>query len=319
MARRHSWSDVRGGAIAAILLTIIVFATLKYAPLGRLRGDTFVLHAVLSEARGLLKGSEVWLAGKKVGKVTDIEFLPLSLDSASRLMVSMQVLEEYRPVIRRDAVAQVRAGGSLVGSPVVYLTAGAISAAMVQSGDTIHAKPQSDFEAAAGEFSLASKEFPAIISNIKTLSGQMSGTEGTAGAFLNQPGGPGLPALARTTAQMGRLVRSLEGNGSAGLILRGGLMDRVGRVMARADSVRALVASPNTSLGRLRKDSTLLAEVADIRNEMTLIRAQLDEPRGTAGRLMQDSALTNAIAEAQRQMGLLFADIKKRPFRYIVF
>lgn len=319
MARRYSWSDVRGGAVAALLITLIVLATLKYAPLGRLRGDTFVLHAILSEARGLLTGSEVWLAGKKIGRVTDIDFLPLAADSAARLKVTMQVLEEYRPVIRRDAVVQVRAGGSLVAAPVVYFTAGRISSPMVSPGDTVRAKPQADFEAAAGEFSLASREFPAIISNIKTLAGQMSGTEGTAGAFLNQPGGAGLPELTRLMAQAGRLSRSLDGKGSAGLIMRGGLMARAGKVMARADSVRALIASPHTSLGRLRKDSTLLAEVADIRNEMTIIRAQLDEPRGTAGRMMKDSAITNALAEAQRQMAMLFADIKKRPFRYIVF
>ena len=89
--------------------------------------------------------------------------------------------------------------------------------------------------------------------------------------------------------------------------------------MGRADSVRALLASPNTSLGRFRKDSSLLAEVGDIRNEITLIRAMVNEPRGTVGRAMQDSALTNALAEAQRQMALLFADIKKHPLRYLSF
>jgi hypothetical protein len=101
--------------------------------------------------------------------------------------------------------------------------------------------------------------------------------------------------------------------------MQGGLSTRAARVMARADSVRTLLASPRTSFGRLRRDSTLIGEVADIRNELTLVHAALDEPRGTAGRVMRDSALTRSVGETQRQMTLLFADIKKHPLRYVSF
>jgi hypothetical protein len=87
--------------------------------------------------------------------------------------------------------------------------------------------------------------------------------------------------------------------------------------MARTDSVRALLASRNTSLGRFRRDSTLAGEVSDIRNELTLVRAALDEPRGTAGRVLHDSAVTSALGQAQQEMTLLLADIKKNPRRYL--
>ena len=87
--------------------------------------------------------------------------------------------------------------------------------------------------------------------------------------------------------------------------------------MARVDSIRALLASPNTSVGRFRRDSTLLAEVDDVRNELALVRASLDSPDGTVGRARKDSALATALAQAQREMTLLFADIKKHPRRYL--
>ena len=89
--------------------------------------------------------------------------------------------------------------------------------------------------------------------------------------------------------------------------------------MARADSVRALVGSSSTSLGRFRRDSTLLAEVADIRDELARVRASLDESRGTAGRVLHDSAAFSALGDAQREMTLLFADMKKHPLRYNPF
>lgn len=320
MARRLSWSDVRGGAIAVVGLIVLAAAIIKYSRLGALHGDTFELYALVGEARGLLRGSEVWLSGQKIGKVVAIEFRSPSLaDTSARLELRMQILERYRAKVHRDAIAQIRPGGSIVGSPVVYLTPGTLAATIIQPGDTVKAAPQSDVETAAGQFAVASKEFPVIISNVKVLAAQMQGTQGTAGAFLNAPSGPGLPGLTATKASMGRLADRLNGGGTVGRFMQGGVTDRAARVMARVDSVRALLASPNTSLGRLRKDSTLFAEVADIRNEITLVRASLTSADGTVGRAMRDSAITDALADAGRQMKLLMADIKKHPLRYLAF
>ena len=102
-------------------------------------------------------------------------------------------------------------------------------------------------------------------------------------------------------------------------IMNGDLAARAQRVMARADSVRTLVGSPNTSLGRLRRDSTLVAEVNDIRGELTEVRAALAESRGTAGRVLHDSAAFSALGEVHREMTLLVEDLKKHPLRYSPF
>lgn len=320
MARRLSWSDVRGGALAVVVLVVLAGAIIKYSRLGTLHGDTFELYALVGEARGLLRGSEVWLSGQKIGKVIAIEFRSPSLaDTNARLELRMQILERFRANLHRDAIAQIRPGGSIVGQPVVYLTPGTLSDVAIEPGDTVKAERQSDAETAAGTFAVASKEFPAIIGNVKVLAAQLQGTKGTAGAFLNAPGGPGLPGLSATKANMDRLANRLHGGGTVGRFMQGGVTDRAARVMARADSVRALLASPNTSFGRFRKDSSLLAEVGDIRNELTLVRAMVTSTDGTVGRALRDSAITDALADAERQMALLIADIKKHPLRYLVF
>jgi phospholipid/cholesterol/gamma-HCH transport system substrate-binding protein len=321
MARPNSWSDVRGGLIAALALAGLAFVVLKYLRVGRLRGETITLHARVGAARGILVGSQVWLSGQKVGKVTDIRFLPpAASDTLSRLDLTFEVLDEHGQHIHSDAVAQIRPGGSFIGQPVVYLSPGTPKARPIREGDTISTSAQADVESAASQFGAAAKEFPIIISNVKVLAAQLRGTEGTAGAFLNTPGGMMGGQVGQVRERFSSLASSLDGNrGTAGRVMNGDLPVRVRRVMARADSVRALLNAPGTSLGRLRKDSTLLAEVADIRNELTLVRMQLSESRGTAGRVLHDSALFSAVGEAQRQMALLFADIKKHPLRYIVF
>jgi phospholipid/cholesterol/gamma-HCH transport system substrate-binding protein len=316
MARRLSWSDVRGGLIAVVVIAIVALAILKFLRVGALHGDTFRLYALVGEARGVTKGSEVWLNGQKIGKIIDIRFLPATADTARRIQIEMEVLEQYRDAMRNDALAQIRSGGSVIGPPVVYLSAGTPHAAPLRPKDTVRTRPQADVEGATGQFATATKEFPAIIGNVKVLATQLEGTEGTVGAFLN---GPGFGDLGTAQRRASRLMARLSGGGTAGSVMRGGLSTRARRVMARSDSVRALLASPNTSLGRFRRDSTLAAEVADIRNELSLVQANLAAGRGTAGRAVSDSALGNALAEAQREMTLLFADLKKHPLRYMSF
>lgn len=318
MARPLAWSDVRGGAIAAIAIVLLALATLKYSRLGTLHGDTMRLYAHVGEARGLLVGSEVWLSGQKIGKVIDIHFQPPSTaDTSARIEIGMEVLSVHRSALHRDAVAQIRAGGSFIGAPVVYIAPGTMKSGVIQQGDTITTHPQADVEGATGKFSVASREFPVIIGNVKLLAEQLKGTNGTVGAFMNGPAGSS--NMAGTQVLVGQLGARLGGGGTVGRFMQGRLTSRAAVVLARADSVRALLASPSTSLGRFRRDSTLLANVADMRDQLASVKADLDHSRGTAGRAIHDSAITNSIAEAQHQMTLLVADIKKHPFRYLVF
>ncbi|HKP15400.1 MAG TPA: MlaD family protein, partial [Gemmatimonadaceae bacterium] len=164
MARRLAWSNVRGGLIALAAIIGIAAATLKYARVGALRGDRIRLYVVVGAARGILKGSEVWLMGQKIGRVADIRFRsPGESDTLTRVLVEMEVLEKYREAMHRDAVAQIRPGGSLIGAMVVYLTSGTTAFPTIRDGDTVHAKAQSDVESTTSQFGAATKELPAIV------------------------------------------------------------------------------------------------------------------------------------------------------------
>ena len=121
---------------------------------------------------------------------------------------------------------------------------------------------------------------------------------------------------------MARLAdRLTQPTGTIGLALstHSSLVSRARRTMARADSIRALVASNGGSYGRFRRDSTLLREVADVRNEIDIIRALMASPNGTLGRARGDSALFDALAGARRELTLIIADVHRRPLRYIHF
>jgi hypothetical protein len=315
MARPLAWSDVRGGLIACVVIAAAAFAVLRFMRVGALHGDTFTMYALVGEARGVATGSEVWLSGQKIGKITDIRFRSPSTDTTGRIQITMEVLEEHRGALRRDAVAQIRAGGSVIGPPVVYLAPGTERGTPLQPGDTVRTLVQSDFEGATAQFATATKELPAIMANVNAVRAQAQSPGGSVGAAMN---GPGLEQLQETRRQASRLMRRLSGSGgSVGPIMRGGVSGRAGRVMARVDSVRTLLASSNGAVGRFRRDSTLLSEVAKLRDELAVVQTALDGPHGTLGRARTDSALSNALGHAQREMTLLFADIKEHPLRYL--
>lgn len=319
MARRLSWPDVRGGLIACIVIVIAAAVVLRYSRVGALHGDTFLLYATVGDATGVTKGSEVWLSGQKIGKIIDIRFRPpQSSDTLHRVAIEMKVLSRYRDALRRDAVGQIRSGGSFIGPPVVYLSPGTTNGAPIQDGDTLRIKPAPDFSRATSQLSVAAQDFPAIIGNVQVLRTELQATRGTMGALMN---GPAMGQLRRARIRVGELHRRLGGedDGTVGRVMSGELATRAQRVMARADSVRMLVSSPNTSLGRFRRDSTLAGQVSDIRDELARLRVQLQSPDGTVGRFARDSAITLQLAEAQNQMTLLFADMKKHPLRYLSF
>lgn len=318
MARRLAWSNVRGGLIAILVIVGVCVATLKYARVGALRGDRIRLYALVGAARGVLKGSEVWLMGQKIGKITDIRFRsPNESDTTTRVLVEMEVLDKYRGAMHRDAEAQIRPGGSMIGAMVLYLSAGSAGAPIIRDGDTVRAKSQTDAESATAQFGAVAKELPAVIGNLKTIRSELDSSGGTLGAMMSR--GVQRAPLQSAMANVSRLRRRLgDGRGSIGRILDGELGARAQRVVSRADSVRALVASSNMPLGRFRRD-TLMAEVAGIRDELAKVRASLAESRGTAGRIGRDSAVFSALGEAHREMTLLLADLKKHPLRYNPF
>lgn len=316
MARPLSWTDVRGGLIALGVIVAAAFVILTFLRVGAVHGDSVRVYALTGQAAGLSKGSEVWLSGQKIGKVTRIEFLPVAADTSRRILVEMQVLSRYLPAVHHDATAQIRAGGSFIGAVVMYLTPGTTRSLQLAEGDTVAAKGSGELDQAKAQFGAVTTELPAIMKNVHALVSELNATRGTVGAALN---GPGLKALSETRLQTLRVMKRVGNNGTAGLVMRGGLTAKAGHVMARVDSVRALLSSSRTSLGRFRRDTTLAAEVDDIRRELAQVQQSLDEPRGTAGRVLHDSGITNALAGARQEMTLLLADLRKHPSRYISF
>jgi ABC-type transporter Mla subunit MlaD len=291
MADTARWRDLRIGIIAAIGLVAVAVAVLLFARVGAIRGDTFLLFLRTGSASGLMKGSEVWVGGQRVGRVTSIRFLPPAGQDADALLVEMEVIQRHRQAIRRDSRAQIRAGGRLIAAPVVRISPGSAGSRVVVAGDTLRAQRQADLQSMAEGFGQATRELPAVMADVKRVNQALRSPGGTIGAFGSERGGVELAAV---RARGGRIAASLsQRRGTLGRLLngRGQLMGRAEMALARADSVQELFGSPENAVGRFRRDSTLKLVVADIQSELSIVRALLQQARGTAGRVSRDSAI----------------------------
>lgn len=319
MARSLRWRDLRIGIAALVVLAAITYGILVYGRLGRLPGETYHAYIQSEDARGIIKGSEVWLNGQKVGAVREIEFLSPAAGGTHRVLLRAELVARHRDAIRHDSEVQIRSGGSLIGAPVVYIMVGTAAAPVVEDGDTIRVEQQVDLEAIGARYADVASQLPVILEDAKSVAATATSTEGTIGSLMTEGIGAGASGLG---ARAGAIVANLRnGRGTLGRAMSGdgALVARAKLAMARADSVRELLGSSRTSLGRFRRDSTLAATVGDIRNELSIVGALLAEPRGTAGRMVQDSAIVAGVADVQREMSALLADLKKRPFRYLSF
>jgi phospholipid/cholesterol/gamma-HCH transport system substrate-binding protein len=316
-ARRAGWRALLPGVLIVVVLAAFTVSVLVFARLGRLRGDTYRLHILTDAARGVIKGTEVWLAGQKVGLVTAIRFAPPGRDTLARLDIELELLEKVQDLIREDSFGQIRSGGSLIGAPVVYLTPGTSSTRVLADGDTVAAKPQVDTEGLTSAVALAGRELPVVMREARQVRDDMRRATSRL-SQLQDDGGVSLEVVGSRAAGITR--RATSGQGVLPRLVRERtVMARVSSALRSADTIRALLASDTSSLGRFKRDSTLVREIASVRDEMSILRALIAQSRGTAGRVANDKAVTDALASVEKELARTVEDIKRDPLRYVRF
>ncbi len=319
MSRRLRWRNLVLGVVAGAMVLTVATLIMIYGRVGRLRGKTFLIYVTTDAARGVIRGTDVWLDGQKVGLVKGVDFQPASASTKERLVMSLEILDEARSHIRADSRVQIRAGATLIGDQIVYISSGTARNPVIAEGDTLRSQTQGDLESATSRATAAMREFPAIMANVKLLAAQLQSAEGTIGAVTGIRSDANFAGLQARTERVMRRLSSSSGTVSLALSDSALLRARVQTAMARADSIRQLLASDSHSLGRFRKDSTLMRDVTDIRSELDRVRSLLDREDGTIGRFRKDSALVRAVHRDFAALDSLFADLKKHPLRYIAF
>jgi phospholipid/cholesterol/gamma-HCH transport system substrate-binding protein len=315
MPRQLHWRQLRGGIIAAAVIAMLVVAVLLFARVGGLHGKKVTLYVVTAEAPGILSGTEVWLGGKKEGIVKDVSFRAATVPELERILIRTELLLEALPSIRRDSYAQIKPGGSLIGTLVVSISPGTLAARPLRDGDTIFARPRAKVTDLTEDIATIGPQFAALGAATKELADKLGRPVGTFGNYR----ATGLPDLPDVSAGMSSLGARATGNGTIARSMRGDLSARASHAMAAADSIRTLVASNKGSLGRFRRDTTLVTNAGHVLAEVDTLRSLLSNPVDAIAAAHPDSALTRQLDRTHALLASLIRDAKTHPLRYIRF
>jgi len=313
MARTLAWRDLKVGTIALVAIVGLALSILFFARVGALHGDTTNIYVVTDDAPGVLAGTEVWLSGQKIGLVKDVHFRAVTTDTLQRLAIHLQILSGQMHYLRKDAWADIRPGGNLIGSPVVFISSGTSNVRQLHEGDTLveistgMMRPVGDRVAALG----------ARLSMLTDSGGKvlrlLQSQAGTAGHLV----GSGWPKVTKQTDEIARLARNAtHGEGTLASILNGDLGAHVARIRAAKDSISVLMSTGRGNVGRFRSDSTLQKQISHLRGELDSLRAEYSSGNGI-GKVKTDSTLTVEMTRLRAQITALMADIKKHPLRYL--
>lgn len=316
MARETSWKDLKVGIFAAAALAALVISIFLFARVGAIRGDKRKLYVLTGEATGVLKGTEVWLSGQKIGLVTTVDYMPTATPIADRIVVNTEIRAAEFPLIRHDSKVEIRPGGNLIGSPVLMISAGTANSPPVQDGDTLNAVEGVMIEGMMTSVRKVGSEVSALGSDLTKAIAQAKSPSGSSGAFIRN----GMPSLSATSAQFSQLqARMTSGRGTIGLATRNGLFARASAIMSSVDSLRAMLTTGDGNVGRFRRDSTLIPQIKGLLAQVDSLRAVASNPVGSIGRARSDSTLATELARVRRELDALMKDIKKHPLRYIAF
>lgn len=316
MPRHHHWRELRTGIISAAAVVAVIVSVLVFARVGALHGKKVTLYVVTDEAPGLLAGTEVWLAGQKEGIVTNVSFRPATVPESERILITTQFLREALPSVRRDSYAQIKPGGSMIGTLVVSISPGTITARPLHDGDTIFARPR----AAVGNLTDDIGSIGPVVAELGAATKELAHKIGRPVGTVGNYGASGLPDLADVGAGMASLsARATRGKGIIAGSGRGDLRARAAHAMAATDSIRTLMASNKGSLGRFKRDTTLVTNANHVLAEVDTLRALLSNPVGSIAAAHPDSVLTHRLEQTHILLASLIKDAKSNPLRYIRF
>ncbi len=270
--KQVSLNQLRVGIFVLVSIIILIFLILNAS--GDINPFTKKLHlkAQFTDANGLREGSEVRLAGVRVGKVDKIALLPPSTEPTAKRVEALMTIDsriDGRPAnerIRQDSTAQ-QGSPSLLGNEMLINI----------SPGTALGQPVKDYDILPSSSSNTVNDFA------------------TSGTDLAQ-------RLSKLSDQMSLIVKDVqEGKGTVGRLFSDeALYNNLNATVRETEDVMRQIRSGEGSAGRFVNDPALYNNANEIALQLRQIAADLHAGRGSAGKLLTSDELYNRINHTDR-------------------
>ena len=304
--RSVSLSQLRVGIFVLLAIGILVFLILNAS--GDINPFSKKLHlkARFADANGLRDGSEVRLAGVRVGKVDQITLLPPSdVPNAPRVEVLMTIDSSIdgRPAnerIRSDSTAQQGSPSLLGNEMLINITPGTAVGQPVQDYAVLPSSSSNTVNDFATSGTDLAQRLSKLSDEIKGIVGDVKEGKGTVGRlFTDEALYNNLNATIRETEDVMRQVRA--GNGSAGRFINDpALYNNANEIALQMRAIAADLRAGRGTAGRLLTDDELYNRINRTADKLdrsvdqiNQVIADINEGRGTLGKLIKDEQIYN--------------------------
>ncbi len=297
----------------AVLAFLILNSTGDFNPFEK----KLKLKARFAAADGLRKGSEVQLAGVRIGKVETVGFLPPDSPEEYKVEATMAIDRDLNgsPVnerIRSDSTAQLIATSLLANDKTINITPGSPKGNPVSDNDVL----TSGVAISINQLTQTGNDLLGQINKLAVPANEILNKanqgEGTLGRIINdQSLYKNLDAtVAETKLTMAKLQTTLEkvnhGDGSAGKLLNDpALYNNLSRTVAQLEAISTDIRAGRGTAGKFVTDEALYnetkaaitdlrtsaAKINSIADDFKLITTDLNEGKGSAGKFLKDDQL----------------------------
>jgi phospholipid/cholesterol/gamma-HCH transport system substrate-binding protein len=309
-----TWAELKVGILVVATSLLLAAGIFFLGREGGLFMERYPLTTYMERINGLQVGAPVWLAGVKVGSVTEIRF-PDDV-AKTEIEVQMEIDVNVRERIREDSRARIGTLG-LLGDKFVSITQGTLEHPIVPPQGVIQGDTPLDVEQLIASASGALDDLIVMIKNTQNITKKIDEGVGTLGRLVNDPSA--IDDLRTLTAELRDVVRKMnEGNGTLGMLLNDpNLYSSLNGFVTRADGLAQDVESGKGTLGRLLNDPELYDRLSVLSARMDSLIVDLRTGEGTAGRLITDPQLYEELNRVSVSVRELLEDVKKNPKRYI--
>ncbi|HUE84169.1 MAG TPA: MlaD family protein [Pyrinomonadaceae bacterium] len=260
-------NQLRVGIMVLISISVLIFLILNASGDINPFSKKLYLKARFQDANGLRVGSEVRLAGVRVGKVDTITLLPPSDVPTAPRVEALLVIDgmiDGRPAnerIRTDSTAQQGSPSLLGNEMLINITPG-----------TALGQPVKDYDILPSSTTNTVNDFA------------------TSGTDLAQ-------RLSRLSDEISGIVRDVkDGRGTVGRLFSDeALYNNLNATIRETEDVMRQVRSGDGSAGRFINDPELYNNANEVALQLRRISEDIRAGRGTAGKLLTDDQLYNRI------------------------
>jgi phospholipid/cholesterol/gamma-HCH transport system substrate-binding protein len=300
------FKELRVGIVVVASIGILIFLILNasgdISPFSR----EIRLKAKFPSAEGLRSGSEVRLAGVRVGKVEDVILLTPTQDPNSPKVEAILAIDskiDGKPatdLIRTDSVAQLGSPGMLGTDKIISIVPGTSLGQPIKENDTLKSSAETGFSTLTASTNDLVQQLNSLTAQVNQITNKVKEGEGSLGLFINDEAFyNNLNAAIRDLQDITNNIRA--GEGSAGKFLKDPeFYNNLNKTVVHLQTIAEDLQRGRGTAGKFLTDDALYNEARSAigklnksANEINGMIADIRAGNGTVGKLITDEEIYN--------------------------